>query len=387
MNIVNRISQRYGFSKDNRHRRDNIRICISVAVCVVAMTMVLSFMQSLANNRIDDIRRYESYDAVIDADSLTKGAEIVAKLQSLPEIESCFVFAQCPALVTTDAGLTLMGRIRFLDINGPGAKKIDLIGKDGSGPYFSYSALMSLSSSLHSVVRITTLKKGKQARVVPFTSTYPIGGVFYTPYGQFNSNTFVMDISNAESFDCKYQVGVYCKTMVEKAVSQINALDPSLHPVTYKQMNASLCSALLLEQVLMQFIFYLMVFVVILSIRTSCKRLLECKQKEIGMLRTMGLEKKRILLIFLRQSLLFSIIGIIAGISLSYLLVAMSPRLFFFLSRYVSIVSSDLSLNIALGPLVLVCGFILVGTWLFSYLGTKKILSCPIMEMLHDDKI
>ena len=114
------LAKRYAFSSENRHKGTSVRIAFGLALCLFAITMVLSFMQALQENQFEDIRTFESFDvqASLSFTDLERGNALVGELESLPLVDHAFLFSEIPVLIQGNGGTALAGIIRAIQSKG-----------------------------------------------------------------------------------------------------------------------------------------------------------------------------------------------------------------------------------------------------------------------------
>ncbi|HZJ88943.1 MAG TPA: ABC transporter permease, partial [Sphaerochaeta sp.] len=117
MHLRFRLASRYAFSRQNRHRRSSVRIALGLALCLLAIVAVLSFMQALQTNLFTDIRNLESFDLQYTnvTSSLAEARAIAEEIGTYPGVEAAFVWAEMPVVIQSDSGATFSVRLRALD--------------------------------------------------------------------------------------------------------------------------------------------------------------------------------------------------------------------------------------------------------------------------------
>ncbi|HKL60189.1 MAG TPA: FtsX-like permease family protein [Sphaerochaeta sp.] len=383
------LAKRYAFSSENRHKGTSVRIALGLALCLFAITMVLSFMQALQKNQFEDIRTFESFDvqAPLSSTDLDKGAALVRELESLPLVEHAFLFAEIPVLIQGRDGSSLAGRIRAIESKGPFTEGLNLyrgeLLKEGE---LTASYLHLGAMPLGETIEVTLLKKGRQATVIPSQRRLKVGGVYYTSMYDFDSSTYLTDLPTLYSLngDAPLSVGIYSQATSEAVAKEIRENFSDLDPITWKEANASLYGAMQLEQSMMTLMLLLMVAVIVIHIRNSSRRLLLAKQREIAMLRSMGLQKRQVQQVFVLQALIVASVGALGGMALSFVGVLLYPH--FSLLVYSSL-GVHLTLVVDFLNLFLLVIAILCFSGFASFLGTRRILKADIMEMFAHDEV
>ena len=365
-----------------------MRIALGLALCLFAIIIVLSFMQALQRNQFEDIRTFESFDVQIELSISDYGQarNMALSIEELEGVDAAFVYVDLPIITQNADGSTIAGRLRAVEGKGRFMEQLNsyrgtLFEKDTIASSYSNNRTIKMGDTLN----ITYLRKGRQATVVPSQRNLEVGAIFYSSSYDFDRNTFLTDVPTILSLnpDLLLRIGVY-------STSDVDALKKILVGMgfpttqTWKEVNASLYGAMELEQKMMALMLFLMVAVVLVHIRNSSRRLLQAKQREIAMLRSMGMKKKHVRTVFLLQALIVSAMGIMIGILFSYGAIALYPTLSQLAYRTMGI---HLTLVIRLGELFLLTIAILAFSLLAAYWGTHRILRADIMEMFANDEI
>ena len=95
-------------------------------------------------------------------------------------------------------------------------------------------------------------------------------------------------------------------------LKQLN--NSSYTSTSWKSTHGTLFEAIKFEKLLISMMLFLIVFVASILVLSTVVMTVKSKEREIGILMTLGASSKQILLIFLTQGMLVSIIGIICGI-------------------------------------------------------------------------
>ncbi|NLK05936.1 MAG: ABC transporter permease, partial [Spirochaetales bacterium] len=285
MGLLLRLSTRYAFSSQNRHRSTSVRIALGLALCLFAIVAVLSFMQALQRNQFEDIRTFESFDLQVQLQqsNLEEAQEVAKRIEALDSVSSAFVYADIPVITQAQDGTTVAGRMRAIEAEGRFAEQLNSY----RGTIFSEGKLASSYSNSRSIkvgdeLKVTLLRKGRQATVIPAQRTLEIGALYYTTSYDFDHTTFLTDLPTLLLLnpDAPLKIGVYTEQAVDGVKQELMTLGfPQAS--TWREINASLYGAMELEQKMMTLMLFLMVIVVLVHIRNSSRRLLLAKQREI----------------------------------------------------------------------------------------------------------
>lgn len=388
MGLFLRLSTRYAFSSQNRHRSTSVRIALGLALCLFAIVAVLSFMQALQRNQFEDIRTFESFDLQVQLQqsNLEEAQEVAKRIEALDSVSSAFVYADIPVITQAQDGTTVAGRMRAIEAEGRFAEQLNSY----RGTIFSEGKLASSYSNSRSIkvgdeLKVTLLRKGRQATVIPAQRTLEIGALYYTTSYDFDHTTFLTDLPTLLLLnpDAPLKIGVYTDQAVDGVKQELMGMGfPQAS--TWREINASLYGAMELEQKMMTLMLFLMVIVVLVHIRNSSRRLLLAKQREIAMLRSMGLTKGGVQLLFVLQALLVAAIGVVLGSLLALAAVALYPNVSNFVYQSMGV---HLSLSIRNSELLILALSILVFSMFAAYQGTHRILKVDIMEMFAHDEV
>lgn len=162
---------------------------------------------------------------------------------------------------------------------------------------------------------------------VPRVMRFKVSGIFKTGMYEFDSTLAYADIEEAARF-----LGITGKASgIEVKIENIyNAPDISgtiqehlgypFWTRDWIQMNHNLFAALKLEKIVMFIILTLIIMVASFNIISTLSMMVMEKNKDIGILKSMGATKKSIRNIFMLQGVIIGGIGTIAGLLLSFIL-------------------------------------------------------------------
>lgn len=366
-----------------------MRIAVGLALCLFSISAVLSFMQALQRNQFEDIRTFESFDLQmpLDTQSLEEATFLSDDLERIAGVSQAFVYAEIPIIAEVEDGTTLAGRIRAIQSEGRFLEQLNsyrgtLFADDTLSVSYTNNSLVPLGEQL----KITFLKKGKQATVIPTLRELPVDSIYYTTSYDFDQSTFLCTLSTLQTLnpDVALFIGMFVQEESVDTVKKRLLESGYTDIATWKEVNASLYGAMELEQKMMSLMLFLMVLVIIVHVRSSSRRLLLAKQREIAMLRSMGMSAHSIQRLFVLQALLVALLGCLAGTILSYGAIALYP----YVSQAVyHSMGVHLVLSIRSGEMVFLNALILLFSMLASYQGTHRILKADIMEMFAHDEI
>ncbi|MBO6048594.1 MAG: ABC transporter permease [Spirochaetales bacterium] len=390
-----RTAFRYAFSKTRGHRVTSIMILVGIAIGLIALLVISAVMNGLQNAQMDQLRNLESFDLIVRSDSLK-----VEDIRSLNGVDQAFRFIETNALIVDETSENSQSiRIRAFDGDifeaQRFAKSLTVISgsKDNmAGLLFSYTTRSRIGISYSDSIKMTFLRRGKTATIVPYSSHLPVSGFFSSKMSEFSSSTAFMDYSILSGIigteDSK--IAVYVSGNQKTVVQSIRNLDPDADIITWQEYNKALYSALMLEKTLMYVFLAFMFLIICVNLKNSTRRLLSNKQKEGAMLRALGCSRRSVNAIFLGQGLVISVLGEILGVILGKILIANLQNVLKLVDNVVYAVSgsrtvlTQIPFNASIGGLetAIVCLFIFLLSLLFTLIGCRRIYRSEIMEVI-----
>lgn len=371
MNVRRLLVARYGFSPENHHRQSNIRIVISLAFSMAAMLVILSAMHALASARLADIRTYETFDLQVPVADRTEGDILASELEAQEHIDA-FLVAEEPALLGGSAG-SRMVRIRYLPGDLAWYGNLTVQGEKGWMP--SSLVAWKCGVPIGGVMEVATIGQGKQARVVPKRVSHQVSGTFASRDSSFDSLYLLAPIDEAPT-TASWYVAVVSDLDATRVKRLIVRMHPDLDPQSWKELRSSLYGALRLEQLVVRFVFLVLLLIILLSVRRGIERLVSRKRREIGTLLSMGLPKRALVAVFLEESLASTVLGIFFGMLMGCGIMHVVNRM--------GVVGLPV-LKVDWMPTILVALFVFAGSLLMAFLGMRRTVSLSLMEMLRDE--
>ncbi len=319
-----------------------------VSVGVIALIVVMSVMtgfqlalrETIIGNRAhivvmdrfgEPLTDYEPVrEALLDSDYGVEAASPIIQVKGLIERtsargskyqEGAFIMGVDPDLETsvTDLATNLTdegGRFRGAGTL-PGTKEIVL----GYG----------LADSIRAYVGDMIAVYAPRARVAPTGMTFRpvyvrVSGIAHTQMSEFDSYYGWVNLDTARMLTGGDGVdGVHCKLddpmrATEVAAEIQSALGYSA--VTWYESNRAFFDALKKEKVVMFIILVCIVLVAVFNISSTLIMVVMEKRRDIGILRTMGVSQRSILLLFMMEGLFIGIGGTLAGVIIGCLLAA-----------------------------------------------------------------
>lgn len=407
-----RLAWRYAFSRSNRHRNASLVIMGGIAVGMLAIVIMLSLMNSLQSDLLDQVKSVESFHIQVSFPATDLPGESVeeirAQLAELAHVTQVFPHINTQVLVQDSAsGRSTTARLRIVDssiwmTDNPFASVTRMI--RGSFPLEDETALgvslgMKLAAQVGDELRMTVLVSGKTVVLAPATVRMTVSGIYRTALPEFDSSTLITDIDPLlDSIGQKRVLyGIYLDNQsVDRGaavVDEISRLYPTATVRTWQQVNSAFYSALTLEKILMYLFLFFMFVILGVNMKNASSRLLHAKMRELAILRAVGSGRSLATRVFLGQAVLVTIIGEIVGVASGIVLGKHIGKVFSWLNslQYVVTGRNNVLLSYPFAtqvkPLEVVTIFVsvLILSLCFTYVGCRRMLGKEPMEMLYHD--
>ena len=388
-------SFRYAFSRTRGQRTTSIMIMVGIAVGLVALLVISAVMNGLQNAQMDQLRNLESFDLIVSSGKLSAD-----DVKSIDGVDTAFRFLETNVLVVDKTSETsISARVRAYDSYAYQSSRMSEslfmssdVPSSFEGLLVSFSMTRSLNLRSNDDIKVTFLKPGRTATIVPYTATMSIGGYFSSKMTEFSSSTAFMDYERLASIigEDTSKVGVYVSGNQNKVVEAIMALDPEAQVITWQEYNKALYSALMLEKTLMYVFLAFMFLIICVNLKNSTRRLLSNKQKEGAMLRAIGCSRTFVNSVFLGQGIVICLLGEIIGVITGKIVILNIQNILALVDKIVrlftgnSTVLTQIPFNAAIGngEIAIVCLFVFALSLLFTSIGCRKIYRSEIMEVI-----
>ena len=225
--------------------------------------------------------------------------------------------------------------------------------------------------SMREVKRIKAALEHKNGdATMPLPDDYEVRGIFNTGYGEYDARIIVASLENAQDlYDLEDSVhglfvmvgDPYQAPEVKLQLQQTLGADYEI--VTWMDQNSALLNAIQVEKNMMYYLLFFIVIVAALCILSAQITFVVQKTREIGMLKALGTTNLQISGIFLSQSAIIGVIGVLAGWGLGMLALAYRNDFLHFMNRVTgrNLFSSsiygfgELPATIVPGDVVLIC--------------------------------
>jgi len=171
---------------------------------------------------------------------------------------------------------------------------------------------------------------------------FTVTGIFDVGYYEYNSAVVVTSLENAQDLyglldtDAVHGLLVMLEDayQAEPVRDELEAaLGPRFVVSTWFEENRSILSALIVEKNVMLYILFFIMIVAAFGIMSSQITFVVQKTREIGMLKALGATNLQVMALFLIQSALVGIVGVLAGYGLGMALTAYRNEFLHFMRR------------------------------------------------------
>ncbi len=212
-------------------------------------------------------------------------------------------------------------------------------------------------------------KAAGKEELAPATD-YEVRGIFDTGFYEFNSSVIIMSLDNAQEIagltDSVHGIMVMVQDPFEaRRISRelAPALGKGFEIRTWQQDNSGMM-AVLVEKNVMYYILFFIVIVAAFGITCTLITFVVLKTREIGILKALGATSGQVMWIFLSQSMVVSIFGVLIGTGLGMLALAYRNPFLHLMRRATGIELfpaniynfSELPAQIIPGDVLVICG-------------------------------
>ncbi len=399
------LTWRYTFSRKNRHRRMSLLIMTSLAVGFAALIVIMSVMNSLQIDVLDQLRNVQSFHIEVEGIGETADEPVQDILSRIEGVQHVYPFSRVRSVIATDrrsVGVQVIGYGEdFLREDNPFTRRVflDSMVDDPSddGAYLSLPLMNSLSVSYGDTLMFTLLARGRTLTLTVQEKSAPVTGLFSTQLKEMTGGSVLVPLrflSGGEEYeDVSYGLYVNNLSVREESriVREIAARFPEAAVHTWREIHGPFYSALILEKVLMYIFLFFMFVIITFHQKNSTLRLYQSKKRELAILRSIGMSRKDVRWMMIRTAMVVSSAGSAFGIALGVLIVRYLPWMFSVANRmYLRLFDVDNPLlsypitpKLNIVELLISGSLILILSFLFSSNVISKALKKEPMELLY----
>lgn len=217
--------------------------------------------------------------------------------------------------------------------------------------------------------------RGKENEVAILPDEYTVAGIFDVGYYEYNANVIVTSLENAQKL---YQLPgkVHALLVMIDNPDQVEAVRLELRKqlgldyeiAAWTEENSQILTALAVEKNVMFYLLFFIVLVAAFGIMNSQITFVVQKTREIGILKALGATRAQIMAVFLGQSFVVGVIGVLAGLGLGMLALEFRNEFLRFMNRTTGLelfpaeiyAFTELPALIDRGDIAVICGTALV---------------------------
>lgn len=176
----------------------------------------------------------------------------------------------------------------------------------------------------------------------PLARDFTVRGIFDVGYYEYNANVMVTSLENAQELyaldeaDEVHGLMVMVKDpyrVAEVRTQLLDALGPDVFISIWTEENSAILGALAVEKNMMFYLLFFIMIVAALCIMSALITFVVQKTREIGMLKALGATNGQVAALFLGQSAIVGVIGVLAGFGLGMLALAYRNEFLRFMRR------------------------------------------------------
>jgi len=327
MRLESWISLKY-LTASSRHHISFITIIsiLGVLIAVSSVVVVLGVMSGFSSELRSKLLSI-NYQIEVFTDKMPSD-DLVRKIESVdPLVESATVFSRRIAGVKKDEYNYLGIRAEGLKLDQPQAKYIqkylvDQTTDNNQGVFIGSNLADELDLSSGDELSIYIINPDNKKQIKEYL--FPIKGIFKVGMYDIDSSVVIIPISISRDLFSDQNVyrGIGLRL---KDISKVNSIkkkiianpDEEIISVkTWLEYNKTLFSAIELEKITMFVILSIIILVAVFNIFSTLTVKVVEKTKDIGVLKTLGVQPGGISLIFTIQGVFIGFVGIVLGILL-----------------------------------------------------------------------
>jgi lipoprotein-releasing system permease protein len=334
---------------------------VGVALGVAVLIIVISVMSGFDHDLREKILGFNAHITVSKADRPMAGyAAVAGRISANPNVRGVSPFVFGPVLVETqgDTNRPAMqdapmlrgvdpqteGKVSELprdvkegkfDLGGRGL----LVGRDfANNMHLDVGDRLSIYS-IREIKKMKTAHDRKEDEVI-MPDDYEVRGIFDTGYYEFDARFIVVSLDNAQDLydlnDSVHGLFVMLNDPYQAAEVKrqlIASLGDEFYVSTWMEQNSTILNALIVEKNVMFYLLFFIVIVAALCILSAQITFVVQKTREIGMLKALGATNLQVSGVFVSQSAIIGVLGVLAGYGLGILALTYRNGFLHFMNR------------------------------------------------------
>lgn len=319
---------------------------IGVMLGVAVLIIVISVMSGFDRQLREKLLGFNAHLRVIQpGELLSNREEIMARVMANPRVKGVSPFVQGKVMMETQppAGGSVVDAPVVRGVDPQREADVSDLPKSvisgafdlrGNGLVVGRELANNLGLrvgdrvSIYSPVSLKKMKdsrrSGKDEAVLP--DEYTVKGIFDVGYYEFNANVVVTSLANAQDLYALednvhgLQITLHDSAQADAAQAELSrALGLNYLVRSWKDDNSSILNALLVEKNVMFYLLFFIMIVAAFGITSAQITFVVQKTREIGVLKALGATNGQVRWLFLSQSLIVGVFGVVAGYGLGLL--------------------------------------------------------------------
>lgn len=378
---------------------------IGIAVGLIAVIVIIGIMNGLQQGYLNDLIEIESYHARITVEPGTDSEKFHKFLKDTGYVQYSFEFMELEGVIRSSyvepQPCLIKGLPAEVYDSDLGFKE-ELSVVSGNFAIDSLDQIVlgrnlavNIGAGVNSLVELLVIGEGKTINFVPLKKQMSVMAKVGTGYPEIDSLLCFVNISLLKKMLPKTipRIGIKLidKDKIHAFIDEAEKFNGVIVVESWKEINKSLYSALMLEKYSMFIILFLVFLVVSINIKNSIERLVFSKKKDIGIMAAVGASEINLVAVFILQGIYIAFFGIVFGLVFGILaannvnlilsslgsvikMLTGSSSIFFNYSFPVRIIPTEL-VFLSLGILILSLGA--------SWIAVKKIMKFEPVRILH----
>jgi len=328
------IGLRYTRAKRRNHFISFISLAsiLGIAVGVLVLITVLSVMNGFTKELRDSILGMVSHATIssLDNGGVANWQNTVSTAEAAPHVLGAAPYVEREAMLQHGervSGVVIRGVMPEQEskVSEIGKKmvagKIDDLKAGGWGIVLGRELAMSLGVEVgDSVIVVAPEFRATPLGAIPRTRRFNVVGIFEAGFQEYDSGLAVMQMDDAERlYQLDGPTGVRLKlddmfVAWEVAQDLTDKLGHLYRVQDWRQGHANFFRAIAMEKMVMSIILSLIMAVAVFNLVSALVMLVNDKQADIAILRTLGISPASIMGVFMVQGMLVGVFGILLGV-------------------------------------------------------------------------
>jgi lipoprotein-releasing system permease protein len=367
-------------------------VTLGVAVLIIVISVMSGFDQQLREKILGfnaHLKVFQRNEFTGKESTMTNYALIMSLIASNQNVKGVAPFVMGPVVIKTEpqSGQPLIATpyVRGVDLQfETNVSSLLLNVKEGSSDLSGHGLLVgnefahdyNLQAGDHVSIYTpgelqkmeATYGKTNETRILP--ADYEVRGIFDTGFYEYNTSVVVTSLENAqELFNLDDTVGglmvmLYDPYQAESVRGQLALKLRGNYRITIWTEESSTMAAVIVEKNVMLYILFFIVIVAAFGITCTLITFVVLKTREIGVMKALGASSRQVMWVFLSQSIMVSISGVLVGLGLGMLAVTYRNEFLHFMRKATGLELfpasiygfSELPALILPGDIAIICG-------------------------------